>query len=154
MVSINSQERDGLRQAEFCPCYIMDNRPNETLIPDRSQPGLTMTASTASHWGVGHKCATGGTKVKKIKGRENISIGTWNVRTLRPAVKLEEMDRYHLNIPGLCAMRWKNLCEMSSDDRHKVYFSRDEDRRGCGVDFLVHKDMVSAASVTDQSPAD
>ena len=26
--SINSLERDGLRQAEFCPCYIMDNRPN------------------------------------------------------------------------------------------------------------------------------
>ena len=26
--SINSLERDGLRQAEFCPCYIMYNRPN------------------------------------------------------------------------------------------------------------------------------
>ena len=28
VVSINSLERDGLRQAEFCPCYIMDSRPN------------------------------------------------------------------------------------------------------------------------------
>ena len=28
VVSINSLERDGLRQAEFRPCYIMDNRPN------------------------------------------------------------------------------------------------------------------------------
>ena len=28
VVSINSLERDGLRQAEFCLCYIMDNRPN------------------------------------------------------------------------------------------------------------------------------
>ena len=28
VVSINSLEGDGLRQAEFCPCYIMDNRPN------------------------------------------------------------------------------------------------------------------------------
>ena len=27
-------------------CYIMDNRPSETLTPDRSQPGLTMTAPT------------------------------------------------------------------------------------------------------------
>ena len=26
--SKSSLERDGLRQAEFCPCYIMDNRPN------------------------------------------------------------------------------------------------------------------------------
>ena len=79
MVSINSLERNRLRQAEFRPSYIMDNRPNETLIPDRSQPGLTMTASTASHWGVGDKHATGLTKVKKVRGRENIIIGTWNV---------------------------------------------------------------------------
>ena len=28
VVSISSLERDGLRQTEFCPCYIMDNRPN------------------------------------------------------------------------------------------------------------------------------
>ena len=28
VVSINSLERDGLRQAEFCPCYVMDNRSN------------------------------------------------------------------------------------------------------------------------------
>ena len=28
VVSIKSLERDGLHQAEFCPCYIMDNRPN------------------------------------------------------------------------------------------------------------------------------
>ena len=83
VVSINSLERDRLRQAEFSPSNIMDNRPNETLIPDRSQAGLIMTAPTASHWGVGDKYTTGGTKVKKIRGRENISIGTWNMRTLR-----------------------------------------------------------------------
>ena len=28
VVSINILERNGLRQAEFCPCYIMDNIPN------------------------------------------------------------------------------------------------------------------------------
>ena len=96
MVSINSLERDGLRQAEFC---LMDYRPNETLIPNRSEPGLTMTAPTASQWGVGEKYSTGGTKIKKIGGRENICIGTWIVRTLRPAGKLEEltheMERNH-----------------------------------------------------------
>ena len=27
VVSINNLERDGPRQAEFCPCYSMDNRP-------------------------------------------------------------------------------------------------------------------------------
>ena len=70
------------------------------------------------------------------------------MRTLRPAGKLEELtheiDRYHWNKLGLCEMRWKNFGEMSSDDRHKVYFSGEEDRHEYGVGFLVNKDMVSA----------
>ena len=41
-------------------------------------------------------------------------------------------------------MRWKNFGEISSDDRHKVYFNEEEDRYEHGVCFLVHKDMVSA----------
>ena len=32
VVSIDSLERDGLCQAEFCPCYIMDNRPNVVFL--------------------------------------------------------------------------------------------------------------------------
>ena len=51
------------------------------------------------------------------------------MRTLRPAGKLEQlthaMGRYHWNIVGLCEMRWKNFGDMSTDDRHKVYFSGD-----------------------------
>ena len=78
--------------------------------PDRSQPGLTMTTPTAGYWGFSDKYTTGVTKVKKIRVRDNISIGTWNVRTLRPAGKPEEltheMDWYHWNILGLCEMRW------------------------------------------------
>ena len=52
------------------------------------------------------------------------------MRTLRPAGKLEElthaMNRYDWNILGLGEMPWKNLVEMSTDDRHKVYFSRQD----------------------------
>ena len=40
-------------------------------------------------------------------------------------------------------MRWKNFGKMSSDDRYKVYFSREEDRHEYGVGFLVHKGMMS-----------
>ena len=80
--------------------------------------------------GVGDKYATDVPKTKKIRGRENIAVGTWNVRTLRPAGKLEQlthaMSRYHWNIVGLCEMRWKNFGEMSTDDGHKVYFSGEE----------------------------
>ena len=89
-----------------------------------------MSAATAEHWCVGGKFATGVTKAKKIRGRENIPIGTWNVRTLRPAGRLEELIyiMYHCSILGLCEMRWKNFGKMSSDDRHKVYFSGEKDR--------------------------
>ena len=72
---------------------------NNTLIPDRSQPGITMAAPTVRHRDVGDKYATGAPKIKKIRGRENISVGTWNVRTLTPAAKLKQlthaMSRYH-----------------------------------------------------------
>ena len=61
-----------------------------------------------AHSDVGDKYATGVPKIKKIRGRENIAVGTWNVRTLRPAGKLEQlthaMSRYHWNIVGLCKM--------------------------------------------------
>ena len=70
------------------------------------------------------------------------------MRTLRPAGKLEQlthaMSRYHRNIVGLCEIRWKNFCEMSTDDGHNVYFSGAEDRHEYGVGFLVHKDVVDA----------
>ena len=85
MVNINSLERDGLRQTELCPRNTMMMNTNNTLIPDRSQPGSTMTAPTVRHRHVGDKYATGVRKIKKIRGRENISVGTWNVR---PAGKL------------------------------------------------------------------
>ena len=45
----------------------------------------------------------------EIRGRDNITIGTWNTRTLRAAGKLQEvtheMDRCRWNILGLCEMR-------------------------------------------------
>ena len=87
--------------------------------------GITMTAPTVRHWDVGDKYSTGVPKIKKIRCRENISVGTCTVRTLRPAEKLKQLthtiNRYHWNIVGLCEMRWKNFGEMSTDDGHKVY---------------------------------
>ena len=55
VVSINSLERDGLRQAEFCPCYIMDNRPSvgflvhkdmgvQSWVADQSPADLSQSA--------------------------------------------------------------------------------------------------------------
>ena len=77
---------------------------------------------------------------------------------MRPAGKLEELfhgtDKNHWHILGLFEMHWKNFGEMSTDDRHKVYFSGEEDRREYGVRFQVHMDMVSAVMGCRQSLAD
>ena len=111
-----------LRQSELCPRYIMNGQPQ--FIPDRSQPGLTMTAPTFRQWDVGDKYATIVAKIKKLRARKNISVETWNVRTLRPARKLEELthgtDKYHWNILGFCEMRWKKTlvrCLQLTDTR-------------------------------------
>ena len=114
-------------------------------IPDRSPPGSTRTAPSAVHQDGGVKCATGASK--KIRGRDNITIGTWNTRTLGPAGKLQElthdMYRYTWNILGLCEMRWKNFGETVTEEGHKVFSSGKEDKHVYGVGFLVHKDIVN-----------
>ena len=92
--------------------------------PDRSPPGST-TAPSAVHQDGGVKHATGASS--KIRGRDNITIGTWNTRTLRAAGKLQklthEMDRYRWNILGPCEMRWKNYGETTTEEGHKAFFS-------------------------------
>ena len=45
MVNINSLERAGLRQAELCPRHTMKMKTKNTLIPDRSQPGIAENRS-------------------------------------------------------------------------------------------------------------
>ena len=101
--------------------------------------GSTRTTPSAVCQDGGVKCATGASS--KIRGRDNITIGTWNSRTLRPAGKLQEltheMDRYRWNILGLCEMRWENFGETTTEEGHKVFFSGKEDKYEHGVGFLV-----------------
>ena len=113
--------------------------------PDRSPPGSTRTAPSAVHQDGGVKHVTGASS--KICKRDNITIGTWNTRTLRAAEKLQEltheMDRYRWNILGPCEMRWKNFGETTTEEGHKVFFSETEDKHKHGAGFLVHKDIVN-----------
>ena len=115
-------------------------------IPDRSSPG-TRTTPFVLHQGRGVKLATGARLPPKLRIRKNISIGTWNIRTLRMPGKVEElaheMNRYHWTILGLCEVRWKNFGETSTQDGHKLYYSGRDDKHEHGVGFLVHKDMVN-----------
>ena len=76
---------------------------------------------------------------------KNITIGTWNVRLLRAAEKVEEltheMKRYGWNMLGLCET--SELGETSTPEDHKLCFSGSEGRHEHGVRFLIHKDTVS-----------
>ncbi|XP_035828272.1 craniofacial development protein 2-like [Aplysia californica] len=114
-------------------------------IPDRSSPGSSRNApSVVVHQKGGEKYAT---NAQKICARNNISIGTWNVRTLRTAGKLEEltneMNRYQWALLGLCEVRWKKFGEIKTQEGHKLHFSGEEDKHMNGFGFFIHKDIVN-----------
>ena len=83
-------ERDRLRQALFAHDTPHEMTTISQPIPDRSLPGSKRTAPSIPHQDGGEKYATGVT-TSKIHVRSNITVGTWNVRTLRMAGKLEEI---------------------------------------------------------------
>ena len=62
---------------------------------------------------------------------------------LFPQELTHEMDMYRWNILGLCEMTWKNFSETTTEEGHKVFCSRKEDKHKHGVRFLVHKDIVN-----------
>jgi len=83
-------------------------------IPNRPSPGLQRAAPSAVYQGGSGKCATD-IPENKTSARSNITTGTWNVRTLREAGKLEELTH-----------------EMKRDDKHQQI-----------VGFLIHKNTVN-----------
>ena len=136
-------ERDGLRHATLPKTLHMKMTTTTQSILARSSPGTR--TSVAGHQDGVEKYATD--RPKWLRAR-NITIGTWNVRSLRAAGKTEEltheMNRYQWNIFGLCEVRWKNLGETSTPEGHKLFFSGREDRHKHGDGLLIHKDTVNA----------
>ena len=117
-------------------------------IPAWTQPRLTMSAPAVGNQDRGDKLATDGNTVHHtVKTRYSITLGTWNVRTLRPQGKVEEliyeMDNYKWNILGISEMRWKGFGELTVQDDHRLYYSGRTDKHQQGVGFLVHKDIVN-----------
>ena len=120
-------------------------------MPARSSPILPRTATTLRHQDENGKYATDATKDNKDKisaRRNNIVVGTWNVRTLNTPRKLEKLahtlNRYKWNVLGLCEMRWKGMGKTTTHEGHKMYFSGRDHRHEEGVEFLVHKNTISA----------
>ena len=74
----------------------------------------------------------------KIHGRNDITIGIWNTRTLRVPGKVREqtheMDRYRWNILGLREMRRKNFGETTTEEGQRI--SSVEENTSIALDFL------------------
>ena len=104
-------KRVGLRHASFLPFdHLIHMSTNFNLIPARASPGLTRSALPVLHQGRSVKLATGAKTT--LRGRNNISVGTWNVRTLHAAGRLEqlthELNKYRWHLLGLCEVRCKH----------------------------------------------
>ena len=105
-----------------------------------------LEVSSAGHADLLYHPALGSPVMGEIAG-VSITIGTWNSRTLQAAGELQElaykMDRYRLNILGLCEMRWKNFGEITTEEGNKVFFRGKDDKHEHDIGFLVHKDIIS-----------
>ena len=141
----SGKERDGLRLATLPETHHMKMTTTTQSIPGRSSLGTRTAPAVAGHQDGGEKYATDGPK--SLSARNNITIGTWNVRSLRAARKAEEvtheMKRYRWNFLGLCEVRWRNFGETSTPEGHKLFFSGREDKQEHGLGFLIHKDTVN-----------
>ena len=79
-------ERDGLRHATLPKIHLIKMTTTTLYLPVRSSPGTRTAHSVAGHQEGGEKYATDGPK--PLSARNNITIGTWNVRSLRAAGKV------------------------------------------------------------------
>ena len=77
-------------------------------------------------------------KAKKMeKKKSGINIGTWNVRTMMRAGKLEnikrEMQKWRIDILGLSEVRWKDSGDYWSDGYRVIYSGGEESQRGVAL---------------------
>ena len=120
------------------------------VIPDRSGPGSTKAAlpsgpsregsekfATGDKWRNECRATREERNLKRNVGKEEMMIGTWNVRSLRQCGKMEvlvqEMDQMNWNVLGISEMRWKGIDEGTTEDRHKIWYSGNEKKSVHGV---------------------
>ena len=93
---------------------------------------------------------------KKLRSKD-ISIGTWNVRTMRTDGKLDlllkELDEHKMSITGLCETRWKGE-GVFNKEAHTIIFSGSEKggERGVAIILDQHhsKCLLSHNAVSDR----
>ena len=82
-------ERDRLRHVTLSKTHHMKMTTTTQSIPARSSPGTRTAPSVAGHQDGGEKYATDGPK--SFRATNNITLGTWNLKSLRAAEKVEEL---------------------------------------------------------------
>ena len=69
--------------------------------------------------------------------KEGTIIGTWNVRSLHACGKVQELTHelksYRWDILGLAEVRWTEFGETTTDEGHKIWYSK----HLYGVAFIV-----------------
>ena len=79
--------------------------------------------------------------------QEKITIGTWNVRSMYQAGKLDnviqEMDRMRIDALGISEVRWTDSGSILKDSGHRLFYSGGENHQN-GVGILVNKRMAAA----------
>ena len=80
-------------------------------------------------------------EVKSNAVKNNIAIGTWNVRSMNQG-KLKEvkqgMARVNINISGSSKLKWTGMGEFNPDDHH-IYYCGQQSLRRNGVAIIVNK---------------
>ena len=110
----SGMERDGLNHATLPKTHHMKMTTTTQSISAQSSPGTRTAPSVAGHQAGGEKYPTDGPK--SLRARNDITIGSWNVKSLRAAGKVEEltheMKRHRWNI---LEVHWKkNFGETST----------------------------------------
>ena len=84
-------EKGGLRQDVFLPLSHHEITTHNQIILHRSPPASTRTSPSATYQDEDVRYAIGAPS--KIRGGENITIGTRNTRTSRAAGKFQELTQ-------------------------------------------------------------
>ena len=80
-------------------------------------------------------------EVKSNAVKNNIAIGTWNVRSMNQGkleVVKQEMTRVNIDILGISELRWTGMGEFNPDD-HNICYCGQESLRRNGVAIIVNK---------------
>ena len=85
----SGMERDGLRHITLPKTRYMEMTTTTQSKPARSSPGTRIAPSVAGHEDCGEEYTTN--EPKSLRARNIITTGTWNVKSLRAARKVEEL---------------------------------------------------------------